>query len=47
MPDAPLLEVKARSNGINVGRLKLAVYVLTAFGTSMITDFSAETAHLA
>jgi branched-chain amino acid transport system permease protein len=36
MPDAPLLEVKARSNGINVGRLKLAVYVLTAFGTSMI-----------
>jgi branched-chain amino acid transport system permease protein len=29
-------ELAARSNGINVGRLKLAVYVLTAFGTSMI-----------
>ena len=28
-------ELAARSNGINVGRLKLAVYVLTAFGTSM------------
>jgi len=29
-------ELSARSNGINVSRLKLAVYVLTAFGTSMI-----------
>jgi branched-chain amino acid transport system permease protein len=29
-------ELAARSNGINVGRLKLAVYVVTAFGTSMI-----------
>ena len=29
-------ELAARSNGIKVGRLKLAVYVVTAFGTSMI-----------
>jgi branched-chain amino acid transport system permease protein len=29
-------EMAARSNGINVGGIKLAVYVLTAFGTSMI-----------
>jgi branched-chain amino acid transport system permease protein len=29
-------ELAARSSGINVGRIKLAVYVLTAFGTSMI-----------
>jgi len=29
-------ELAARSNGIHVGRIKLAVYVLTAFGTSMI-----------
>jgi branched-chain amino acid transport system permease protein len=29
-------ELAARSNGIHVGRIKLAVYVLTALGTSMI-----------
>jgi branched-chain amino acid transport system permease protein len=29
-------ELAAQSNGIDVGRIKLAVYVLTAFGTAMI-----------
>jgi branched-chain amino acid transport system permease protein len=29
-------ELTARSSGIDVGRVKLAVYVLTAFGTGMV-----------
>ncbi|MFL6797908.1 MAG: branched-chain amino acid ABC transporter permease [Xanthobacteraceae bacterium] len=32
-------ELAARSNGVSVGRTKLAVYVLTAFGTAMIGAF--------